>query len=91
MLRLPVAFYILGSILILENIRIKCWEKKLFIECFPESQQTSLTYIKIMFFHIFYRHLTFILEIESAVIGPKHRSGGRQKQIKPFFSQNKML
>ena len=31
-------------------------------------------------FHVFYLHdLTKILEIETAIIGPKHRRGGRQK------------
>ena len=35
-----------------------------------------------MFFHIFNRQLTNILEIETAVIGPKHGSGGRQKTNK---------
>ena len=32
-----------------------------------------------VFFHIFYRQLTNLSEIEAAVIGPKHRSGGLSK------------
>ena len=32
-----------------------------------------------VFFHIFYRQLTNISEIETAVIGPKHGSGGPSK------------
>ena len=49
----------------------------------------SLTY-QMMFFHIFYRHLTKISEIETVDIGPRNRSGGRQKQIKLiiFFHKN---
>ena len=35
-----------------------------------------------MFFHIFYCHLTKISEIETAVIGPKQRSGGPSKTNK---------
>ena len=32
-------------------------------------------------FHIFYRHLTKMSEIETVNSGPKHRSGGPSKQI----------
>ena len=35
-----------------------------------------------VFLHIFYRHLTKISEFETAVIGPKHRSGGLSKTDK---------
>ena len=35
-----------------------------------------------VFFHIFYRHLTKISEIETVDIGPKHRSRGLSKTNK---------
>ena len=35
-----------------------------------------------VFFHIFYRHLTKISEIETVNIGPKHRGGGPSKTNK---------
>ena len=35
-----------------------------------------------MYFHIFYRHLTKISEIGTAVIGPKHRNRGPSKTNK---------
>ena len=41
------------------------------------------------FFHLFYHHLTKILEIETAVIRPKYRSGHPSKtnKINSFFSK----
>ena len=35
-----------------------------------------------VFFHIFYCHFTKILEIETAVIGPKHQGWGLSKTNK---------
>ena len=42
-----------------------------------------------VFFHIFYRHLSKISKIETALIGPKNRSRGSPKatKIDYFFSQ----
>ena len=45
-----------------------------------------------MFFHTFYHHLTKISEIETAVIGPKHRSGGPSKtKIMNYFFRKKII
>ena len=49
-----------------------------------------------VFFHIFYRHLTEISEIETVDIRPKHRSGGPSKKIKTdkiyyFFFHKKIM
>ena len=35
-----------------------------------------------VFFHVLYHHLTKLSEIETAVIGPKHHSGGLSKSNK---------
>ena len=42
-----------------------------------------------MFFHIFNRHLTKISEIETAAIGPKHRSGPELIKLIIFFGKKK--
>ena len=55
-----------------------------FIKIIPKTGSHSLIIdlSNDVFLHIFYRHLTKISEIETAVIGPKYRSGGRSKTDK---------
>ena len=62
------------------DLKPNLFHKKIIL--MPGSHSLIIHLSNDVFFHIFYRHLTKISEIEKVDIGPKHQSGGRQKQIK---------